>query len=366
MSLKRTPLHDKHVAAGAKLADFYGWELPVHYGSQVEEHHHVRNEAGMFDVSHMNVVDIEGEGATDFLRYLLANDVAKLKTPGKALYSCMCNPEGGVEDDLIVYRMHDTWYRAILNAATHDKDMAWLEQHIAGFACTLCERTDLALVAVQGPKARERALNALGENGAFAADLKPFQAGGDDRLFIGRTGYTGEDGFEISVPNERIAGLWDELEAAGIQPVGFGARDTLRLEAGMALYSHEMDESTSPLEAGLAWTVAFEPADRDFIGRAALERQREAGVAREQVGLVLADRGVLRDGQTVHCAGGDGITTSGTFSPTLGRAIALALVPAGTAEAGGRCEVAVRNKRLSAAVVKPPFVRNGQARVELP
>ena len=364
MSLKHTPLYDRHVAAGAKLADFYGWELPVHYGSQVDEHHQVRRAAGVFDVSHMNTVDIEGPGAEDFLRYLLANDVAKLKTPGRALYSCMCNENGGVIDDLIVYRMNDRWFRAILNAATHDKDMEWLSRQVNGFDCLLRERTDLALIAVQGPEAVERSLRALDGRGAAAAELKPFSALVDGDLFLGRTGYTGEDGFEIALPTEQAPALWDALLEAGVAPVGYGARDTLRLEAGMALYGHEMDEEVSPLEAGLAWTVARQPAERDFIGRAALEAQRSAGVPRVQIGLVLAGRGVLREGQTVHCGDAEGVITSGTFSPTLGRAIALARVPAASRD--GDWEVAIRNKRLPAHTVKPPFARNGEAKVELP
>jgi aminomethyltransferase len=364
MSLNRTPLYDRHVAAGAKLADFYGWELPVHYGSQVEEHHQVRNDVGLFDVCHMNIVDIEGPGAEAFLRHLLANDVARLKTPGKALYSCMCNEDGGVVDDLIVYRMNERWFRTILNAATHDKDLDWLSQHIDGYDCLLRERTDLGLLAVQGPRGREVALRALGERGAFAADLKPFVAGAEGDLFVGRTGYTGEDGFEIGVPIAEIPALWDSLVEEGAAPVGYGARDTLRLEAAMALYGHEMDENVSPLEAGLGWTVAWEPEEREFIGRLALEGQRDAGVPRVQIGLVLEGRGVLREGQTVHCGEAEGVITSGTFSPTLGRASALARVPAGSSE--GPWEVAIRNRRMPARVVKPPFARNGEIRVELP
>ncbi len=356
---QHTPLYQQHLAAKAKMVDFAGWEMPIHYGSQLEEHHQVRRDAGMFDVSHMVVLDLAGPAVTDFLRHLLANDVARLNTsPGRALYSCMLNERGGVIDDLIVYFMDDNGYRMVVNAATRDKDLAWIAQQAAAFEVSIRERDDLAMIAVQGPNARDKTAKALGEALAPAMVLKPFFATMcGDELFVARTGYTGEDGFEIMLPAAQAGNVWKALLTAGVAPIGLGARDTLRLEAGMNLYGQDMDEDTSPLEAGLAWTVAFEPTERNFIGRAALEAQHEAGPARKLVGLLLEGRGVLRAHQKVVTTAGEGETTSGSFSPTLGQAIALARVPA---TAGETCEVEIRGKRLPARIVKYPFVRRGQ------
>ncbi|HZQ62427.1 MAG TPA: glycine cleavage system aminomethyltransferase GcvT [Casimicrobiaceae bacterium] len=360
--LKKTPLNATHRAANARMVDFGGWDMPVHYGSQIEEHHAVRRDAGMFDVSHMRVLDLHGQGARDFLRHALANNVDKLKTPGKALYSCLLNPEGGVIDDLIVYFLREDWFRVVVNAATADKDIAWLRDLLreAAAGLELRVRDDLAMIAVQGPSARAKVWQVLPQARSATEPLKPFNAAIVDDLFIARTGYTGEDGFEIMVPAERAPALWQALERAGVRPCGLGARDTLRLEAGMNLYGQDMDDAVSPLESGLAWTVDLESA-RDFVGKSALGA---SAPQRQQVGLVLEDtRGVLRAHQVVHTAQGDGEITSGTFSPTLGRSIALARVPRGV-EPGERVEVAVRDKRLAARVVKPPFVRNGKVLVE--
>jgi aminomethyltransferase len=359
---KRTPLYESHVARGARMVDFGGWDMPVHYGSQIDEHHAVRRDAGMFDVSHMTVVDLHGARTRDFLLELVANDVGKLKQSGAALYTCMLNERGGVIDDLIVYFLADDYFRLVVNAATRDKDLAWIVRHATRFGVDVRERRDLAMIAVQGPQARTKAASLLGADRDAALALKPFTAGSYGELFVARTGYTGEDGWEIILPAAGAAAFWDRLAALGIAPCGLGARDTLRLEAGMNLYGSDMGEDTSPLESGLAWTVAFQPAERHFIGRRALEAQRAAGVPRKLVGLVLEDRGVLRAHQSVHVAGGTGEITSGTFSPTLERSIALARVPASTGE---RVEVEIRGKRLAARVVKPPFVRNGEVKVAL-
>ncbi len=364
---QQTPLHARHVELGARLVDFGGWDMPLHYGSQLEEHHAVRRDAGMFDVSHMRAVDVEGPGATSFLRQLLANDVARLATPGQALYSCMLNEHGGVIDDLIVYGRAPGRYRLVVNAGTAAGDLRWIVAQAGAFAVTVAERGDLAMIAVQGPNARERAAGLLPPaDRALALALANFHATSlallDGSVFVGRTGYTGEDGFEIMLPAEHAVELWNRLAGAGVRPCGLGARDTLRLEAGMNLYGNDMDEATSPLEAGLGWTVSFGPG-RDFVGRAALERARAAGVARRQVGLLLEDKGILRAHQTVHAGdAGDGETTSGSYSPTLERSIALARVPAAT---GTMVEVDIRGKRLRARVVKPPFVRHGRARIQL-
>lgn len=358
---QRTPLYKQHQAAGARLVDFAGWEMPVHYGSQIDEHHAVRRAAGMFDVSHMTVVDLSGARVVDFLRHLLANDVARLKTPGKALYTCMLNDDGGVIDDLIVYYRDGTHFRIVVNAATRAKDLAWIGRQAETFEVTVNERADLAMIAVQGPRARELAAACLpGAGRAAALALSPFCATVIEDYFVARTGYTGEDGFEIIVPGERAPAYWNALAAAGVAPCGLGARDTLRLEAGMNLYGQDMDETTSPLESGLSWTIAWDPAERDFIGRRALAGQKASGVAAKFVGLVLEGRGVLRAHQKVITDAGAGETTSGTFSPTMERAIGLARVPR---DAGERCVVEIRGRQQPVRIVKPPFVRNGQVKV---
>lgn len=357
---QKTVLYDKHVEYGGKMVDFAGWQMPVNYGSQMDEHHQVRQDAGMFDVSHMTIVDLKGERVTDFLRYLLANDVAKLNDAGKALYSCMLNEKGGVIDDLIVYHMNDNWYRVVVNAATRDKDMAWIEKQATAFSVEVNERSNTAMIAVQGPKAIEKAIEALPLDEVEAvAEMKRFYGVDCGEWFIGRTGYTGEDGFEIMLPESEAPALWDKLAHAGVKPCGLGARDTLRLEAGMNLYGSDMTEETSPLISGLGWTIAWEPQDRDFIGRAAIQQEREQGVKQKIVGLILEERGVLRGHQKVVVENvGEGEITSGTFSPTLKQSIALARVPA---ETGDTCQVDIRGKLLNARVVKPVFVRDGQA-----
>ncbi len=354
---QKTIYNQTHRDAGAKMVDFGGWDMPIHYGSQIEEHHAVRRDAGMFDVSHMTVIDLRGEDVRAYLRRLLANSIDKLKVPGKALYSCMLNDAGGVIDDLIVYYLDDRFYRVVVNASTRDKDLAWMAKQAEGFALELTERADLAMVAVQGPNARAKTLALLTPDAAERAGaLGKFAACEADGLFVARTGYTGEDGFEIMVPQDRAVAFWNRLAEAGVRPCGLGARDTLRLEAGMALYGQDMDETVTPYEAGLAWTVALDEG-RGFIGRAALEAQAADGTARQMIGLVLDEKGVLRHGQSVFAACGEGEILSGTFSPTLGKAIALARVPAGEV---GAVEVDIRGKRLPLRAVKYPFVRDGK------
>ena len=359
-TLKHTPLHAKHIASGARMVDFGGWDMPVNYGSQIEEHHAVRQDAGIFDVSHMRVVDIHGAKVRDFLRYVLANNVDKLQTSGKALYSCMLRPEGGVIDDLIVYFFTEDYFRLVVNAGTADKDIAWLnEQNTAGgYDLTLTPRPDMALIAVQGPNARTKVWQALPFTQAPSESLKPFNAAFVEndgaQWMVARTGYTGEDGFEIALPATLVEATWDALVAAGVQPAGLGARDTLRLEAGMNLYGQDMDEAVSPLNAGLAWTVDLK-SERDFIGKAALVKD---GATEQVVGLILLDKGVLRAHQAVNTAHGAGEITSGTFSPTMQQSIAMARVPAGVA-IGDTVQVAIRDKQLNAKVMKLPFVRNG-------
>jgi len=361
---KRTPLYQSHVDAGAKVVDFGGWDMPLHYGSQLEEHHIVRKHAGAFDVSHMTVVDVTGSEATAFLQKLLANDVGKLKEEGKALYSCMLNNEGGVVDDLITYYLGPDRYRVVVNAATRDKDIEWINTEIASFDAEAKERPGLAMIAVQGPEARDRAAAIIDDEWRAAAlALKPFYGLEAGDLFIARTGYTGEDGWEIMLPEADAAEFWRRCVDAGIRPCGLGARDTLRLEAGMNLYGSDMDETHSPLEAGLGWTIGWEPADRNFTGRGPLEEVRANKSRQKFAGLLLEGKGVLRDHMRVVIEGlADGEITSGGFSPTLERSIAMARLPAGNYD---RAQVDVRGRLVDVRVVKMPFVRNGKIQIEI-
>jgi len=364
--LKRTPLYQEHRALDARLVDFGGWEMPLHYGSQLNEHQRVRSEAGMFDVSHMLIIDLTGGGGEAFLRVLLANDVARLTLPGKALYSCLLDSAGGVLDDLIVYRFGHDSFRMVVNAGTADKDLNWISQQRDAVdpSLQLQPRRDLAIVAVQGPVARERFWDARPHAHAATEKLHAFQAARVDdegtEMVVARTGYTGEDGFEVMLTAQRATQLWRDLLAKGVAPCGLGARDTLRLEAGMNLYGQDMDQTVTPFEAGLGWTVDL-TTPRAFIGRDAL-------VARPQryqlLGLLLLDKGVLRAHQVVRSSHGDGMITSGTYSPTLARSIALARLPVAAAP-GERVEVQIRDKWLQAKAVKYPFVRRGKALIEL-
>ncbi|MBD3609010.1 MAG: glycine cleavage system aminomethyltransferase GcvT [Gammaproteobacteria bacterium] len=359
--MAKTPLYDKHVEMGGKMVDFTGWDMPINYGSQLEEHHAVRQDAGMFDVSHMTVVDMKGDRVTEFLKKLLANNVDKIAgKPGKALYSCMLNETGGVIDDLITYYMNDGWFRTVVNAATREKDLAWIEKQAEAFEVAVSVRDDVAMIAVQGPNAREKAISVLGDAADAASQLGVFFAAEIGDKFVARTGYTGEDGFEIMLPAEQSADFWQALADAGVRPCGLGARDTLRLEAGMNLYGTDMDEDISPLEAALGWTISLDDG-RDFIGRGPLEALKAEGVQRKMVGLVLEERGVLRGHQKVVCEAGEGETTSGTFSPTLSKAIAFARIPKAADES---VQVEIRGKLLNAKVVKFPFVRNGKSCID--
>lgn len=363
--LKKTALHPEHLKLGAKLVDFAGWDMPIQYQSQLDEHHAVRASAGMFDVAHMAAVDLHGARTREFLRKLVANDVAKLKAPGKALYTCMLNEQAGVIDDLIIYFLREDFFRLVVNAGTAEKDLAWMQRHAPAFGVTVTRRTDLGILAVQGPQTRDKVLKLLPEAlRAGASTLKNFESicmdSGPEPWFIATTGYTGEDGYELILPHAKIVSIWQQLLADGVKPCGLGARDTLRLEAGMNLYGQDMDDTVSPLECGLAWTVAFEPKDRDFLGRAALEKQRLAP-PRKCLGLVLEGRGVMRSHMKLRFANGAvGETTSGGFAPTMKQSIALARVES---RADGGCEVEIRGQWLPCRIVKPPFARNGKSLV---
>ncbi len=360
----KTVLHAKHIEAGAKMVDFYGWEMPINYGSQIEEHHAVRKGAGMFDVSHMTIVDIEGQDAKAYLQRLVINDVAKLEEAGKALYTGMCNEEGGVIDDLIIYHFSSTNYRLVVNSATREKDLAWMTKQASGFDITITERPEYGMIAVQGPEAKAKVASLLtAEQNALLADMKPFYGVQVGELFIATTGYTGESGYEIVIPEAATADFWQQLLVAGVIPCGLGARDTLRLEAGMNLYGLDMDESVSPLAANMAWTISWEPAEREFIGRDVLAAQREAGDQPKLVGLVMTEKGVLRTGLKVITEAGEGVITSGTFSPTLQHSIAMARVPR-SVKVGDEVEVEMRKKLVKVKVVKPSFVRNGKSQLD--
>jgi len=350
-ALRHTPLHSAHAAAGARLVPFAGWEMPLHYGSQLDEHHAVRTGAGMFDVSHMAIIDLTGGGCRTFLQRLVANDVDRLTHVGKAQYGVLLNDTGGVIDDLIVYRRAEG-YRIVSNAGTRDRVLAWL--HMQNHEDVDIAERDLAMLAVQGPTALDRFHAVTGWRGL--AELAPFNAVERGAWTVARTGYTGEDGVEAMLPGGEALGLWHDLAGAGVRPIGLAARDTLRLEAGLNLYGQDMDEATSPLIANLGWTIAWEPESRAFIGRSALQAERAAGITERLTGLVMEARGVLRHGQTVRTAAGAGSVTSGIFSPTLGYSIALARVPR---LAKGACEVEIRGKWHGARIVRPPFVRKG-------
>lgn len=358
--IAKTQLHATHLACGGKMVDFHGWEMPLHYGSQLHEHHLVRNDAGLFDVSHMTIIDVLGAGGRQFLRKLLTHDIDKLSHNGKALYSCMCNEHGGIIDDLIVYQRASDNYRLVLNSATRDKDMSWIREKSEGFAVGLQERPELAMIAVQGPCAIEKTKKILTAAQIDAiSTLTYFECVDVDTWFFARTGYTGEEGFEIIVPQEAVVQLWNDLIKAGVHPCGLAARDTLRLEAGMMLYGQDMDESTTPLESGLGWTVSWEPEDRGFIGMGALLSQKQDGVTRKLVGLTLLDKGIMRPGQKISVEqGAEGIITSGSYSPTLEQSIALARVPTSVGE---QVLVEIRDKLIPAKVGKPRFVKNGKA-----
>jgi len=359
---KQTPFYSSHLASNAKIVDFGGWDMPLHYGSQMDEHHIVRQDAGMFDVSHMTVVDVSGDQAKAYLQNLLANDVDKLQQSGKALYTGMLNEKGGVVDDLIVYFIDATHYRLVVNASTREKDLAWMNKHAANFEVSIEENNQFAMLAVQGPNAIEKTNQVLSETQKQAVEgLSVFFAADSEGFFIARTGYTGEDGYEIMVPADQAETCWNKLIEVGVKPCGLGARDTLRLEAGMNLYGNDMDESVSPLEANMAWTIAWKPEERDFIGKSALLAEKEAGVKNKLVGLVLEGRGVIRSHMKVIIEGvGEGETTSGTMSPTLKKSIGMARVPKAT---GDSVMLEIRGKLIPAKVVKPSFVRKGEALV---
>lgn len=356
--VQKTPLHAQHLELHASMVDFHGWEMPIHYGSQIEEHHTVRNQVGIFDVSHMTVVDVLGVGGRQFLRHLLTQDIDILQRAGQGCYSLMCNESGGIIDDLIVYQRSSENYRLVLNSTTREKDLAWITKHAEGLSVGIMERPELAMIAVQGPRAMLLVQECFPDQASAIHEMKPFDAIELHETFIARTGYTGEDGVEIIAPAQEIQRLWYELLRLGAKPCGLGARDTLRLEAGLLLYGQDMDEKTTPMEVGLGWTVNLNAEQRNFVGRDVLLNQKKHGVTRTMKGLVLQERGVMRTGQTVFLEGkAVGHILSGSFSPTMGTSIALASMPSG---AQGEVQVEIRGKMLRAKAGKPRFVKHGK------
>lgn len=370
---KQTVLHETHQQQGGLMVDFAGWKLPLHYGSQIAEHQQVREDAGMFDVSHMGIIDIWGLEAKLFLRYLLSNNIDKLKQSGQALYSCLLNEKAGIIDDLIVYYLGidplsgADYFRLVVNAAKTDIDLAWISLQAKNFEVNINHRSDLAILALQGPRAREKVSLAFPQYQEKIQGLKAFhfflensKKPIDRNTLIAATGYTGEDGLEIIMLKEDVKRYWDTLLAAKIQPIGIAARDTLRLEAGFNLSGQDMDETLTPLESNLAWTVALEPSDRQFIGRSALSAQQAQDSYQKLVGIILLEKGILRRGQKLikdnECIG---VVTSGTFSPTLKKSIALARIHSNIEE---DCWVEIRNHTLKVKIVQPPFVRRGHAK----
>lgn len=360
--LKKTPLYDQHVALGAKMVPFAGYEMPVQYAGVSHEHHVVRQKVGMFDVSHMGEFWVEGADATSFLNSVTSNDVAKL-TPGKVQYSCLPNATGGIVDDLLVYCVNDTKYMLVVNASNMAKDWAWLQQFAGNFDVRMTDVSeDTALLAVQGPLAAQ-ALQSLTDLDLKAMTYYTFGIGsfaGVSNVVVSATGYTGAGGFEIYIPNAHAAAAWDAIIAAGapfgLEPIGLGARDTLRLEMGFCLYGNDIDDTTSPIEAGLGWITKF---TKEFTNSAALKAQKEAGVARKLVGIKLLERGVPRHGYPIVDADGNAVgeVTSGTMAPSLNEAIGMAYVPTASAAPGSTVFVEIRGKALKAEVVSLPFYK---------
>lgn len=364
MAMKQTPLNAVHKALGARMVPFGGWEMPVQYAGVIEEHLAVRERAGLFDVSHMGEIEVRGPQALDLVQLLTTNDASRL-VDGQVQYSALCYADGGVVDDVTLYRSGAEHFLFCVNAANVDKDFAWMREVHAGSGldgATLENRSaDYAQLALQGPRAAAilAPLTAvpLGELGYY--HFTRGEVAGIPAL-VSRTGYTGEDGFELYIPAEAAVELWQRLLAAGaaegLQPIGLGARDTLRLEKGYALYGHELSAQISPLEAGLGWIVKLDKGE--FVGAAALRARQAAGVPRRLVGLLMAERGIPREGYPVFAGERQvGTVTSGTMSPSLKNGIALALVETACAVPGGSLEVGIRDRRLRATIVKPPFVK---------
>jgi len=362
--LKSIALNDTHIALGGKMVPFAGYLMPVQYSGLLDEHHCVRNNVGVFDVSHMGEFRVRGERALDLVNSVTSNDASKLVI-GKVQYSCLPNETGGIVDDLLVYKVSDQEYFLVVNASNIDKDWNWISKFNSEFGCEMTNESDYtSLLAVQGPKAAQ-VLQKLTDMNLGSMEYYTFQVGrfaGHDNVLISSTGYTGAGGFEVYFPNEIAQDIWDKIFAAGaelgIKPIGLGARDTLRLEMGFCLYGNDIDDTTSPLEAGLGWITKF---TKEFTNSANLKAQKEQGVSRKLVGLEMIDKGIPRHGYEIADANGVivGVVTSGTQSPSLSKAIGMGYVPTALASAGSEVFIQVRGKGLKAEVVPIPFYKKG-------
>ena len=352
--MNKTPLHNAHIQLGAKMVNFSNWEMPISYSSLIKEHNAVRNAAGIFDVSHMSVFDFDGGNQIAFFKKIFANDIKKIYKDNKAIYGALLNEEGGILDDLIIYHANNK-FRLVSNCSTREQNKQWLEKYAVEFGVKVMERSDMGILAIQGPDA----LNKILEIKEIDAQVNTLQSFGcmfeGDKLYA-RTGYTGEDGLELIVPTQDINHLWDQALELGCTPIGLGARDTLRLEAGLNLYGNDMTINNHPYESNLGWTIDMSDKNREFIGKNAL-LSIDQSKSQKIVGIILQDKGVLRSGYEITHEQGKGVVLSGSYSPTLQSSIGLARVDQGYKENG---KVMIRNKVLNIDFVSPRFLGQGK------
>ena len=350
--MNKTTLFEQHKNLGAKIVDFGGWSMPINYGSQINEHKVVRSDVGIFDVSHMSIFDLSGSEQAKFLKYLLPNDVDKIKNSGRALYSPLLNNDGGVLDDLIVYNL-GTHYRIISNCATRSQNHDWFVKQSESYDVKIKLMNDLSIIAIQGPNS----INLLDKIGIHDLDrMSDFDVKIYNSSMIAKTGYTGEEGFEVVIENSDVESFWLSLLEAGASAIGLGARDTLRLEAGLNLYGTDMDTNNNPYESNLAWTIDLNDKKRDFIGKRALEEINK-DACKELKGIILRDKGILRSHQLIEHKAGNGEILSGTYSPSFGFSIAFARLDKGH---DGEGKVKIRNNEFKVEIVSPPFMRKGK------
>ena len=352
--MNKTPLNNAHIELGAKMVNFSHWEMPISYTSLIEEHHAVRNTAGVFDVSHMSVFDFNGGDQVAFFEKIFANDIKKISNEDKAIYGALLNEEGGILDDLIIYHANEK-FRLVSNCSTREQNRQWYEKHAVEFGVEVVERSDMGILAIQGPDALSKILSIDGIN-PQVNNLQSFGCMFDGDKLYARTGYTGEDGLEIIVPSEDINQFWDQALRLGCTPIGLGARDTLRLEAGLNLYGNDMTIENHPYESNLGWTIDMTDENRQFIGKQAL-LSIDQSKSQKIVGIILRDKGVLRSGYEVIHDEGKGVVLSGSYSPTLQSSIGLARVDQGYKKDG---KVMIRNKMLNIDFVSPRFIERGK------
>ncbi|MDA9659660.1 glycine cleavage system aminomethyltransferase GcvT [Pseudomonadota bacterium] len=355
--MNKTPLHNAHIQLGAKMVNFSNWEMPISYSSLIKEHNAVRNAAGIFDVSHMSVFDFDGGNQIAFFKKIFANDIKKIYKDNKAIYGALLNEEGGILDDLIIYHANNK-FRLVSNCSTREQNKQWLEKHAVEFGVKVMERSDMGILAIQGPNALKKILE-IKEIDAQVNTLQSFGCMFEGDKLYARTGYTGEDGLELIVPTQDINNLWDQALEMGCIPVGLGARDTLRLEAGLNLYGNDMTINNHPYESNLGWTIDMSDKHRKFIGKDAL-LSIDQSKSQKIVGIILLDKGVLRSGYEITHEQGKGVVLSGSYSPTLQSSIGLARVDQGYKENG---KVMIRNKVLNIDFVSPRFL--GQGKISL-